>query len=89
MKKLIAQGIEPSEQKKEEKAVAIGVEREQSMTFEEIARGWYAKKTGHLTPDYQRQIILRLENMIFSHIGRLSAASIEPSDILGAVRHAE
>ena len=89
MKKLIAQGIDPSEQKKEERAAIIAAEREQAMTFEAVAREWYSKKTSHLTPDYQKQIISRLENMLFPHIGGIPVATMEPSDLLKAVRHAE
>jgi len=85
----IAQGVDPSEQKKEAKAAAVAAEREQSLTFEAVAREWYAKKTGHLTPDYQRQIISRLENMLFPHIGSIPVASMEPGDLLRAIRPAE
>jgi Integrase len=88
-RELVAQGIDPSEQKKEAKAAAVAIEREQSMTFEAVAREWYSKKTGHLTPDYQKQIISRLENMLFPHIGGIPIATMEPGDILGAVRPAE
>ena len=88
-RELIAQGIDPSEQKKEAKAAAAAIEQAQAATFEVVAREWYAKKTTHLTLDYRKQIISRLENMIFPHIGNKPFASLEPSDILTPARHAE
>lgn len=67
----------------------MAAEQAQATTFEAVAREWYAKKTTHLTPDYQKQIISRLENMIFPHIGGKPFAVLEPSDILVPARLAE
>ncbi|MDL2317129.1 integrase arm-type DNA-binding domain-containing protein [Desulfovibrio sp. OttesenSCG-928-A18] len=88
-KKLIDQGIDPSEQKKEAKALAAAEAREQAATFEAVSREWYAKKTAHLTEDYRKQIISRLERMIFPHIGSKPFSSLEPADILIPARQAE
>ena len=62
---LLAQGIDPSEQKRETKVVAAAIAREQPAIFEVLAREWYAKKTAHLTLDHQKQIISRFENIVF------------------------
>lgn len=88
-KALLAKGIDPGEQKKEAKAAVLAIAREQAATFETVAREWYAKKTGHLTPDYQKQIISRLENMLFPYIGEKPFSTLEPADILAAVHPAE
>lgn len=88
-KVLLADGLDPGEQKKEAKATAVAIAREQAATFEAVAREWYAKKTTHLTLEYRKQIISRLENMIFPHIGGKPFASLEPSDILVPARQAE
>ena len=88
-KELLAQGIDPGERKKEAKAAARALEREQSVTFEAVAREWHGKKTAHLTADYRKQIMSRLENMLFPHIGSMPFAALEPADILRAVRPAE
>ena len=85
----IAQGIDPGEQKKEAKALAAAEAREQAATFEAVSREWYAKKTAHLTEDYRKQIISRLERMIFPHIGSKPFSSLEPADILIPARQAE
>ena len=88
-KEVLSRGIDPSEQKKEEKATARATEREQSLTFETVAREWFEKKTVQLSPGYRKQILLRLDNMLLPYIGSTPITFLEPGDILGAVRHAE
>ena len=88
-KKLLAQGIDPSEQKKEAKAAAVAAERELTTVFEAIAREWYAKKTTDLTPGYRKQILARLESQVFPHIGNIPITDLEPASILEAARQAE
>lgn len=88
-RELLARGIDPGKQKKLTKLAAKEEAREQCTTFEYVAREWYAKKTDHLTPGYQKQILSRLENMLFPHIGNKRFASLEPADILTAIRPAE
>lgn len=88
-KALLAAEIDPSAEKKRIKAVAAAVAKEQAATFENVSREWFAKKTAHLTPEYRKQILSRLENQIFPHIGGKPFATLEPADILSAVSHAE
>lgn len=88
-KELLAQGIDPGEQKKEAKAVATAVKREQAATFETVAREWYAKKTIAFSSGHQKKILSRLEKQLFPHIGGIPFAKLEPADVLSAVRHAE
>lgn len=88
-KEMLAKGVDPGEHKKEIKATALAEAKEQAATFEFVAREWFSKKTAHLTPDYRKQIISRLENMIFPHIGSKPFASLEPSDVLLPARQAE
>ena len=88
-RELLAQGLDPGEAKKEAKAIIKAEERAQASSFEAVAREWYGKKTAHLTPDYRKQIMSRLENQLFPHIGGKLVSALEPADILGAVSHAE
>jgi len=88
-KELLAKGLDPGEQKKQAKAAAVEEARAQAITFEYVAREWHNKKTAHLTADYRKQIMSRLENMLFPHIGNVPFAALEPADILRAVRPAE
>lgn len=87
-KKLIARGLDPSEEKRAAKAAAIAEERVQGATFEAVAREWYERKTANLTAHYRRDILSRLENQLFPHIGGMLFPSLEPADILSAVNPA-
>lgn len=68
---------------------AAAIAREQAATFEVVAREWFEKKTANLTPDYKKQILSRLENHLFPFMGTKPFATLEPADILTAVRHTE
>ena len=88
-KELLAGAIDPGEQKKQEKITAQAEAQEQANTFETVAREWHSRKTVHLSYSYRKQILGRLENMLFPYIGTKPFMGLEPTDILNAVRHAE
>ena len=88
-RELLAQGIDPAERKKAEKAEAERVERENALTFEVVAREWFEKKTLELTPDYRKQILSRLENHLFPYIGTALMKDLSPAEVLSAVRVTE
>ena len=85
----LAKGLDPSEQKKAVKAAVIAESQDNAWTFETVAREWYAKKTGHLSPGHQKKILSRLEKQLFPYIGKIPFSKLEPTDILSALRHAE
>ena len=87
-KKLLANGVDPSAQRKESKAAAEALHKEQAATFEAVARDWYAKKCTAMTEGHQKKILSRLENQLFPYIGAIPLSSLEPADILAAVQHA-
>jgi hypothetical protein len=86
---LLAEGIDPSEHRKAVKKAEAAAARDEALTFEAVAREWFAKKTGHLTPGYRNQLASRLENQLLPYIGGIKFSALEPGDILQAVRHAE
>ena len=88
-KELLARGIDPGARKKEAKAVVMAEVREQTTTFESVAREWYRKKTVAFSPGHQKKILFRLERQLFPYIGGIPFSKLEPTDILAAVRHAE
>jgi integrase len=88
-KELLAQGIDPSNAKQEARKVAAALTREETTTFETVAREWYSKKTVALSLGHQKKVLSRLENQLFPYIGGIPIAQLEPADILHAVRHAE
>ena len=88
-KEQLAKGIDPGEQKKEARAAAVAAARDQSATFEAVAREWYAKKSGAMSPAHQKKVLSRLENQLFPHLGDIPISKLEPANILAAVRPAE
>ena len=62
-KKLLEQGVDPSDQRKEAKAAVAAIEQEQATTFEAVARDWFAKKKAAWTPGHQKKT---------SHVLRIS-----------------
>lgn len=88
-KEMLAQGIDPSESRKEAKATAAAIEQEQATTFESIAREWFTKKKAAWKPVHQKKILSRLENQIFPIIGDKLFTSLEPADFLAAIQKAE
>ena len=88
-KRLIEQGIDPSNQRKEAKAAAAAIEQEQNTTFEAVARDWFSKKRNAWTPGHQKKILSRLENQLFPILGAKLFSSLEPTDFLTAIQKAE
>lgn len=88
-KVLLASGVDPSEHKKEARAKEQAIAKEQTMTFEVVAREWHDKRTVHLTPGYRQRVLFRLEKQIFPFIGGKHVAALEPLDILSVARRAE
>jgi integrase len=88
-KELLAKGIDPGEQKKADKAATQAATLDAVQTFEAVAREWYAKKTVALTDGYRKQLMARLENLLFPYIGGTRFSVLEPADILKAIRHTE
>ena len=86
---LLAQGGDPSAERKEARAMTVAAEREQAATFEAVAREWHARKTTDLTPGHRKKILARLEKQLFPYIGNIPLSKLEPAEILAAVRHAE
>lgn len=85
-RKLMANGVDPGEQRKAEKAA--GVERGAN-SFEVIAREWVTKQSGTWVPTHTSKIMLRLENDLFPWIGARAIAELTAPDILNCLRRVE
>ena len=79
-RELLAQGIDPAEQKKADKVEAERIERENALTFEVVAREWFEKKTANLTPTYRKQKLLRMERHLFPYVGAVPMARLDLPD---------
>ncbi|MEM9479267.1 MAG: integrase arm-type DNA-binding domain-containing protein, partial [Verrucomicrobiota bacterium] len=85
-RKLLREDIDPSLEKKKRKLIA---EQEFREDFEGFAREWIEFKERHVTRQHARKTLLRLQKHIFPLLGRRPIASIEPLDVLAAIRKVE
>jgi hypothetical protein len=97
-RRLLAEGINPSDQRKAAKAAQVETEEAEAReaqglppvnSFEAVAREWFDVKQGGWAPGYSEKIIARLENDIFSGIGRTPVASVTPPQLLEVLRRIE
>ena len=83
-RKMIREGIDPSQAKKAQKASASGAD-----TFETIAREWFEKFSPTWTPSHGVRIIRRLERDIFPWLGKKPIKDIHAPDLLSVLRRIE
>ena len=88
-RKLIAQGIDPREERKRIAEQAREAERRQMLTFERVAWEWFDVQMVNRRPEHVKNIRNRLNHHILPYIGGLPIAGITPNDILEALRHTE
>ena len=81
-RKLLASGIDPSEQRKAAKAAG---EEQSSNNFEVIAREWHLKQSPSWVELHASRIMLRLENDIFPWLGNRPIADITAREFLSTV----
>ena len=83
-RKMIRDGIDPSQAKKAQKASDSGAD-----SFETIAREWFAKFSPTWTPSHGERIIRRLERDIFPWIGKRPIAEVKAPELLTVLRRIE
>ncbi len=82
----LAEGIDPSAAKREEKAAAA---RAGADTFQLVGREWLEKTAARRGPDTQSRVVSWLEKNIFPSIGAIPITALAPRDVLDAVRKIE
>lgn len=86
-RKLIAAGIDPSEQRKQEKLAEAALATPTGDTFEVLARQWMARQAvARVTADKNRWL---LETFLFPQIGSRPIGDITPRELLDALRKIE
>ena len=97
-RKLIADGIDPGEKRKQDEAakkhkhevarrIAEGIPLENS--FQCVALEWYAKRSRTWVKHHAEDVKRRLEVNTFPHIGARPIAEIEPPELLATIREIE
>jgi integrase len=81
-RRLVADGIDPSEQRQQEKAARAD-------TFEIIAEEWFGKQTEALAASTRQRDHSRLKTFIYPHIGSRPVATLKAADLLNCLRRME
>lgn len=85
-RELLADGIDPSKAKREEKAAKAAAS---ANTFELVAREWLDKTAGDRMASTHTKVTTWLEKDVFPFIGKMPISTMGPRDVLGALRHME
>jgi hypothetical protein len=85
-RKLLANGVDPSEVKKAQKAARSEIV---ANSFEVVAREWFGKSSKSWAPSHTEKIKARLENDLFPWLGKRPISEIEPPELLAALRRIE
>ena len=85
-RKLLADGVDPSENRKAIKAAKID---RAANSFEVIAREWFAKNSATWSENHGSRIIRRLERDIFPWVGGRPIAEIKAPELLATLRRIE
>ena len=85
-RKLIADGIDPSENRKAMKAASID---RAGNSFEVVAREWFAKFSGSWASSHKDRLIRLFERDIFPSVGSRSISEVTAPELLSALRRIE
>lgn len=85
-RKLIAEGLDPVDRKRQAKADAL-LKAENS--FKSVAREWHAKRLETWSADHGRRILQSLETDVFPFIGGKPIAELSAPEILAVLRRIE
>lgn len=85
-RRLLADGIDPSENKKNQKAVRQG---QASNSFEVVAREWFTKFSRNWALSHSTKIIRRLEIDVFPWLGKRPIAEIKAAELLQTIKRIE
>ena len=86
MRKLVADGIDPSAARKQEKLMALDAALN---TFEAVAREWCEKHSPNWEASYSVKLLARLEANVFPWLGHRPIRDIKAPELLSVLRRVE
>lgn len=86
MRKLVADGIDPSAVRKQQKLMALD---DAANTFEAIAREWFEKHSANWEASYSVKLLARLEANVFPWLGDRPIRDIKAPELLSVMRRVE
>lgn len=88
-KTLLAEGVDPGEKRKQDKADAEAQAKEAATTFELVAREWHSKQVQVWSAGHGIKVMSCLEQYLFPAIGTAPINSLRAPDILPTLRAVE
>lgn len=88
-RRLVAQGIDPAEKKKADKAEAVRVKQEEAITFRVVALEYFKRRLKDKKEKYKKLWLSRLENQICPFLGEIPIATLKPAHILAGLHEKE
>ncbi|HFJ8955777.1 TPA: tyrosine-type recombinase/integrase [Serratia liquefaciens] len=83
-KKLVSDGIDPAEKKKEGK-----IEQSGSTTFESVARDWHASCSKKWSSSHSERVLKSLADNLFPSIGKSKISDLKTRDLLAPIKVVE
>ena len=88
-RKLVAEGTDPLQHRKEIERERKEAEQARTVTFGKVAAEWLKLKRGTVKPDTFTQIARRLEKHVLPYLANVPLATLEPADVLKPLREVE
>ncbi len=85
-KKLVAEGVDPNQDKKQKKLASQG---EINSTFESIAREWFEQRKDRWSVGYRTDMMSAFENDVFPYIGHRPITEIKPLELMEVLSRME
>lgn len=86
VRRLLATGVDPSENRKAQKAAGSS---DVANSFEVIAREWFGRQEPTWVPSHSEKIISRLERDLFPWLGKRDISTITAPELLAVLRRVE
>lgn len=83
-KKLVSDGIDPSEKKKADK-----IEQSEALTFEAVARDWHIACKRKWSDSHSERVLKSMEDGLFADIGKRKITELNTRDLLAPIKAVE
>ena len=83
-RKLLANGIDPSEKKKADK-----IEQSEALTFESVARDWHKACKRKWSDSHSERVLKSMEDGLFTAIGKRKISELNTRDLLAPIKAVE
>lgn len=83
-KKLVSDGIDPSEKKKADK-----IEQSEALTFEAVARDWHTACKRKWSDSHSERVLKSMEDSLFTAIGKRKISELNTRDLIAPIKAVE